>query len=309
MLDHAEEGCDPRLRLPSLGEIQNKILIKVKKAPSKTLVPTTSSSLGVSLALFDENATPGAEDEARAKKVKICESLSNLAIYTHSEHFHSFDDRPAKDPSHIFSVDENTISALHQTKHRELFTHNRRFLMRAYPSAAKHVDSSNPDPSKCWRKGVQMVALNWQHLDEAMMLNSAMFAGQRGWVLKPPGYRNSDRSSCQAEAGLHKTLCLKVTVLAGQHIPIPGMPKGAAAGSVVRGRSHASVRPCVKCYLHVEKHTDWCEDLPEALKLRDEQLKGSTSTSETDHPDWGPRGQVIEFKSVPQVVEEISFVR
>jgi len=154
-----------------------------------------------------------------------------------------------------------------------------------------------------------MVALNWQHLDEAMMLNSAMFAGQRGWVLKPPGYRNSDRSSCQAEAGQHKTLDLKITVLAGQHIPIPGMSKETAAGGVVKGRSPASVRPCVKCYLHVEKHTDWCEDLPEALKLRDEQLKGSTSTSETDHPDWGPRGQVIEFKNVPRVVEEISFVR
>ncbi len=187
LLDQPYQGCDPRLGLPRLEELQKKILIKVKKAPSRTNVPNgTSSSLGVSLSLFEENGTAGPEDDrtvVRAKKVKICDSLGKLAIYTHSEHFESFDDRSAKLPSHIFSLDENDISALNQTKHLELFRHNRTFFMRAYPSA-RHMDSSNPDPSKCWRKGVQMVALNWQTLDEAMMLNSAMFEGENGLGLE-----------------------------------------------------------------------------------------------------------------------------
>ncbi len=313
LLDKAHEGVDPRLRVPPLEDLKNKTLIKVKKTPSKTMVPNgTSSSLGLPLNRFTEDAGSGPDEDRvtiKAKKVKICESLSNLAIYTYSEHFASFDDRSAKTPSHIFSLDDTDIALLHQNHHRELFHHNRFFFMRAYPNA-KHVDSSNPDPSKCWRKGVQMVALNWQHLDEAMMLNSAMFAGENGWVLKPPGYRSSDSTSCQAETQLHKTLDLKITILAGQHIPLPNMRKGQPPPTTaVSGKANTAFRPMVKCDLHVEKPSERCEELTAAVKVKEDQLKQRTTPRETDQPDWGPTGETISFNAVPMVVEELSFVR
>jgi hypothetical protein len=58
--------------------------------------------------------------------------------------------------------------------------------MRTYPSGLR-VNSSNLDPTVFWRKGIQIVALNWQNWDEGMMLNEAMFAGTSGYVLKPEG--------------------------------------------------------------------------------------------------------------------------
>lgn len=42
-----------------------------------------------------------------------------------------------------------------------------------------------------WRQGVQLVALNWQKRDASCMLNTALFSGSDGWVLKPAAYRDS----------------------------------------------------------------------------------------------------------------------
>jgi len=315
LLDQPIEGLDRRLRLPTLEEMKKKILIKVKKAPSKTTVPSggTSGSLGVSLSAFEDDGSDDEKVVAKAKTVKICESLSKLAIYTHSAHFDKFDDREAKTPSHIFSLDENRIEALHETHHQELFKHNRTFLMRAYPSA-KHVDSSNLDPAFCWRRGVQMVALNWQTCDVAMMLNYAMFAGTDGWVLKPKGYRSADRSLCHSETDLYKTLDLKITVLAGQHIPVRGAKKDSIPDQSLNGKQYKDFRPLVRCDLHVERAPDCCNGSTEAVaKVKSPQpqpkLQAKTPAGETNNPSWGPGGHTMVFRDVPKVIEELSFVR
>jgi len=314
LLDRPYQGCDPRLRLPALEDLHNKILIKVKKAVSRTLVNNSMpGQLGVNLARFESDAAGGGDAAGPApKKVRICEALSSLAVYTHSEHFGGLDERAAKTPSHIFSLDEKAIDGLHEAQPAELFAHNRRYFMRAYPSAY-HVDSSNMDPSTCWRRGVQMAALNWQRLDEAMMLNAAMFAGQDGWVLKPAGYRSTDAAAARAaEAGARRTLDLRLTVLAGQHVPLPGLrqrasPAAAAAG--VAARAHAGFRPFVKVELHVEKRAERGDGPSPAGRAAEDQLKQRTPARETDSPDWGARGAAVEFKAVPKVVEELSFVR
>lgn len=238
----------------------------------------------------------GSEDErASKKKSKICEALSNLGIYTHSEHFVSFDTKNCTKPSHIFSISEKQILDLHEKKKEEMFAHNRDFFMRAYPAGFR-FDSSNLDPSLFWRKGVQMVALNWQNVDEGVMLNEAMFAGEQGWVLKPPGYR-SDPSG--TETIDYKTLHLKLTVYAGQHLPVP--PNETEDG----------FHPYIRCQLHVEKpdESKSAELIEGNGRPKGGEYKQRTTHRKGDHPDFGEEGAVIDFPVVSGVLEELSFVR
>jgi hypothetical protein len=294
LIDEAHEACNPEERLPRLEELQNKILIKVKKAAAEkqdsgsgaTLMPIPSRNDG------GDSGQSGSDDErgSTKKKVKICESLSNLGIYTHSEHFVSFEAKSAKKPPHVFSIGESQIMDLHETKRSEMFSHNRDFFMRAYPAGFR-IDSSNLDPSGFWRKGVQMVALNWQKLDEGMMLNEAMFTGEQGWVLKPPGFRSDPSEHIE-----YKTLDLKITVYAGQHIPIPP------------GQTERGFHPYVRCELHVEKPEEVTGE-PLDARAKEVEYKQKTLYSKGDHPDFGGEGVLLSFPQITMVVEQLSFVR
>ena len=304
LIDQAHEACNPEERLPRLEELLNKILIKVKKAAptataEKLTSPSTNSLAPTKSRTEGEPGQSGSEDEksSQKKKVKICERLSNLGIYTHSEHFVSFEAKSAKNPPHVFSIGEGQINELHDTKKEQLIAHNRDFFMRAYPAGFR-IDSSNLDPSGFWRKGVQMVALNWQNLDMGMMLNEGMFAGENGWVLKPPGYRSDASEPIQ-----YKSLDLKITVFAGQHIPIP-------ANQTERG-----FHPYIKCELHVQspEAASKAEATKDEAKKKDAVdatgHKQKTPYGKGDHPDFGVEGHVLTFRTVEKVVEELSFVR
>lgn len=292
LIDEAHESCNPEERLPRLEEILNKILVKVKKASPQNLEPTPNSSTlaPVNPRADGESGGSASEDErVTKKKAKICENLSNLGIYTHSEHFVSFDSKSAKKPSHIFSIGEGQIMDLHEKKREIMFAHNRDFFMRAYP-AGYRVDSSNLDPSTFWRKGVQMVALNWQRCDEGVMLNEGMFAGEHGWALKPPGYRTDPKEPIP-----FKTLHLKLTILAGQRIPIP------------EGQNEKNLHPSIRCELHVEKPGD--KNIEGMTKVRGGEWKHRTPPAKGDHPDFGQNGITLDFPQVDGVVEELTFVR
>ncbi|KAK1540107.1 phosphatidylinositol-specific phospholipase C [Colletotrichum costaricense] len=324
LIDKSWEGIDPRFRLPKLEELKRKILVKVKKAPNKIEVPPSTTALSQVFA-NDEDAS-GSDDErnkeapkqetpkppmtpkfdapakvhsgnepAKSTKVAICQALSSLAIYTHSEHFKSFETPAAKKPSHIFSISENRILELHTTKAREMFTHNKNFFMRAFPNGSR-VDSSNPDPSLFWRKGVQMVALNWQYLDEGMMLNEGMFADELGWVLKPIGYRSTDKDTLtEVDAAPHGDLELTVTIIAGQHIFVDD----DSASDSSRGKH---LRPFVKCELHVEIGAQ------NGKAADEDDFKLKTGSRRTDHPEW-ENGARLKFPKISRVVEELSFLR
>jgi hypothetical protein len=293
LIEQAHETCNPEERLPRLDELLNKILIKVKKASTpQTLEPTPSNNTlaPVSSRHDGESGGSASEDERiTKKKAKICENLSNLGIYTHSEHFASFDAQSAKKPSHIYSIGEGQILDLYEKKREIMFAHNRDFFMRAYP-AGYRVNSSNLDPSTFWRKGVQMVALNWQNCDEGVMLNEGMFAGERGWVLKPPGYRSNPKEPIP-----FKTLHLKVTILAGQHIPVP------------EGQTEKGFHPYIRCELHAEKPED--KNIEGIVKLRGGEWKHRTPAAKGDHPNFGREGISLDFPQVDGVLEELSFVR
>ena len=309
LVDKPSEQC-PNGQVPTLEELQNKILVKVKRASHKpeSVGTGTSSTLAPPHTLAVDDDGTGSDDErpgssaAKKRRVPICENLSALAIHTHSEHFENFESAAAKTPSHIFSISEGKILELHETKEKEMFAHNRDFFMRAYPNGYR-FDSSNLDPSQFWRKGVQMVAMNWQSCDEGMMLNDAMFSGEHGWVLKPPGYRSEDVSTSKEPTIPSHTLSLSISVLAGQHIPLP---------ESVGGKSK-NFRPFVKCELHVEKP----DERPAAsAKGTDRPYEGEyklrTAASKTDHPDFGTNesgSNLLEFQGVPNVVEQLTFLR
>lgn len=326
LLDARLADCPPSERQPRVEELMEKILVKVKR-PARTDLGLFKGSSQLTVPILHADDASESEDErlsaggdvpeagrvVKKSKTKIGEALGSLAIYTHSEHYKDFSAPGALTLSHIFSIDEYKILKLHQTKHQEMFVHNRNYFMRAYPHSTR-VYSTNLDPSLYWRKGVQMVALNWQrsHVDEAMMLNSAMFESEQGWVLKPPGYLAGDDTRSQAEAGKHRTLRrLRITILAGQLLPFPSGEPDDDAGSVSSAGAPDGVgfRPFVKCELHVETPEE--RNRKKAIKnglVQDGQYKQVTKCSETENPDWGA-GQVLEFPTIANVMEELSFVR
>lgn len=317
LLDKQLEGYDPRFRLPKLEDLRNKILVKVKKAHAHVIVPPNTMALPAIYAqdedasgseddktyrisgstLTDSNSVPPAQ--SKGVKVPICESLGSLGIYTRSQHYKSLDTREAKLPPHIFSISENRILEMHQKNHRQMFTHNKNYFMRAFP-AGRRIDSSNPDPSLFWRGGVQMVAMNWQNFDEGMMLNEGMFADEQGWVLKPSGYQVSDRNAeTQSMATPGRTMDLRITVFSGQHIPVQ------AGDEADKNRSASTIRPLIKAELHVDKLKDAERD----GQTHECEYKQKTTAGKTDHPDFGPDGAVLQFLNISKVVEELGFIR
>ncbi len=175
-------------RLPAPAELRNKILVKVKYVPTKS--PVDEVTRGEPSGSADDEP-PVAQVDAKGnvkqkKPSKIIQALSQLGIYTRGVSFKSFTQPEATMPCHMFSLSESAVSEVHEHNRQMLFDHNRHFMMRAYPSGMR-ISSSNLDAAYFWRKGIQIVALNWQNWDKGMMLNEAMFAGSGGYVLKPEG--------------------------------------------------------------------------------------------------------------------------
>ena len=294
--------------LPTPGELRGKILVKVKyvkpetakKNALKESTPdlkrqgSNSSSSGSE----NQNATVG---EEKKKKSSIIEPLSAFGVYTRSYHFSSLTSSEALVPTHVFSLSEKKLMEIHESHGPTLFSHNRNFLMRAFPSGMR-VSSSNLDPSVFWRKGVQIVALNWQKYDEGMMLNQGMFAGSGGWVLKPKGYRGKANKKemgkeSQADVISHRTVSLTVDVIAGQDIPLP-----------IGDTRPSGFHPYVKCELHVEKPEERSgAPIEREGRSKEGEYKMVTKTSKGPEPDFG--GERMEFLKVSGVVEELSFLR
>lgn len=195
----------------------------------------------------------------------------------------------------MFSLSEKAARAAHAKDPEALFEHNRNHFMRIYPFGLR-VTSSNLDPSFFWRRGAQIVALNWQNVDKGVMLNRAMFADQRGWVLKPPGYRSSDGAG---SAIVRKQLDLSIEVLAGQNIPLP-------PGDTNEKGFH----PYVACHLHVEADGDNAAGVPQGDDSTDSEkssYKRTIKSATGCNPDFG--SQLMQFPTVSGIVDELTFIR
>ncbi|KAK3374922.1 PLC-like phosphodiesterase [Podospora didyma] len=303
--------------LPAPGDLRGKILVKVKYAPpdksegSPPKAPSKSASeesVATDAAAAAAAAAAGTAQTPPPKKPsKIIQALSKLGIYTRGVSFKSLTQPEAAMPTHIFSLSENGVMEVHEKSARELFDHNRHFLMRAYPSGLR-IRSSNLDPAVFWRKGIQIVALNWQNWDEGMMLNEGMFAGTGGYVLKPNGYRTEQKLippakvhhtlATQATAVRHYAMDLTIEVLGAQSLPLPP-----------GDRNPDSFRPYLKVEVHVEEPGErhGSDPVPVDGKEKEGEFKAKTKAFKGRDPDF--RGQVLKFHHIPGVVPELSFVR
>ncbi|KAK3330945.1 PLC-like phosphodiesterase [Apodospora peruviana] len=304
LLDEPFDHFDHHQRQPLLDELTKKILIKVKRLDDSTVDPEAAER-GRTLQINPVNAKP-----------PICDMLAKLAIYTHSEHFEDQKSLSSRTPSHIFSLSEDRFTSLVQAKKdsicNQLFLHNRNFFMRIYPKGLR-VDSSNPDPSFHWRRGVQMVAMNWQKSDEGMMINDGMFADTNGWVLKPPGFLSKDEFNFDNVP--RRTINLRITILAAQYLPPPEERK-TASGVGFGNNKH--FRPHVKVELHVEKPhshqhgssgSNGCNGKHSPQPMKAIEYVQETPAAEGSNPDWGKNGVEVKFMEVSNVLEQLSFVR
>ncbi|MCJ1360051.1 MAG: hypothetical protein MMC33_010054 [Icmadophila ericetorum] len=297
-------GKDECLNLPSPAELRNKILVKVKHGDS-------SPGRDPSLQTINSNASQSDSDEQQSeehaeypkpKKNAMIGALCALGVYTQGYHFKSLTSPEASLATHVFSLSEKKLVEVHQSSGPTLFSHNRNFLMRAYPSGTR-FSSSNLDASFHWAKGVQMVALNWQRWDAGMMLNEGMFAGSGGWVLKPLGFRGDDKGEkkvgSESQTGLisHKFLDLSIELFAAQDISIP-------SGEIDPER----FRPYVKCELHiVEPEEQSGAPIEKGGRIKGGQYKKRSKDGTGIEPNFG--GEMIKFERIPKVINELSFLR
>ncbi|ETS73248.1 hypothetical protein PFICI_14853 [Pestalotiopsis fici W106-1] len=294
--------------LPAPSDLHHKILVKVKYAPPGHTGGTTAPD--ESRLPPEAQATSAAAPKKKKKPSKIIDALSQFGIYTRGVSFKSLSQPEAQMPSHIFSLSENGVLEVHEKQAPDLFKHNQNYMMRTYPSGMR-IGSSNLDPPEFWRKGIQIVALNWQKWDEGMMINEGMFAGTGGYVLKPEGYRGkkplatSDEKPAPITSGeiitapsqsqiSGKTCDLHITVLAAQNLPLPE-----------DDHNPAKLRPYLKVELHTEPHHTL--QLHQSGKAKEGEYKAKTKTMKGIDPDY--KGEVLEFKQVPGVTPELAFVR
>ena len=152
---------------------------------------------------------------------KLVDSLDRLCVYTRGLKFRDFHSDTTKTYNHIFSLAEGKFEKLCRDKEKSplLEQHNIDCLMRVYPSQLR-LTSTNFDPLQCWKKGVQMAALNCQTYDAAMQINEAMFAGdsdRSGYVLKP----RLLRPVAGTTADSRKRIDLSINVVSAQFLPRP----------------------------------------------------------------------------------------
>ncbi|KAG9197880.1 hypothetical protein G6514_000772 [Epicoccum nigrum] len=283
--------------LPAPKDLKKKILIKVKySSPDRTLDPLSANTDSVRFSNLQ--VTDPVKPAAKAKPVKITESLSRLGIYTRGVSFKSLTQQEASMPNHIFSLSEPAVIELHNRSPLELFKHNKDFLMRMYPAGTR-VDSLNFDPNLFWRMGIQVAALNWQTLDVGMMLNHGMFSGTDGYVLKPKGYRSLDSiqlSEDVPETPLKTLDQLSVQIIAAQDIPL----------------ANASDDPNnFRPYVKVELHTDAYISKPIEQDIESGHAKGTkfraqTTNSRGTSPYF--EGELLEFRNVQCVIPRLAFV-
>jgi len=202
--------------------------------PSRGSMTTASISSTTEDSDGERNDTsPPTSSSMKVHKSKIIRSLGNLAVYTRGLKFNGFMLPESKAHNHVFSLAERKFESLCKTQDMkaQLEKHNMRYLMRTYPSNFR-IQSSNPDPLLFWRRGVQMVALNWQTYDLPMQMNEAMFASgsdRLGYVLKPRELRESlsiqDEVSEPSIHGLgkmqKKLIRFSVEIISGQQLPRP----------------------------------------------------------------------------------------
>jgi phosphatidylinositol phospholipase C delta len=191
-------------------------------SPGRRSMTATS----VSSATEDSDVPAVKREKKKPSKSRIIKALSDLGVYTRGYKWHSFATVEANRYNHVFSIAEKALESICRDSElkAQLENHNISFLTRVYPSQFR-IKSSNFDPNAFWRRGVQMVALNWQTYDIGMQMNQAMFAAgadRLGYVLKPEALRDAPSPDLFHRRKLEKKLVrFSVKVISAQQLPRP----------------------------------------------------------------------------------------
>ncbi|RFU75169.1 phospholipase c [Trichoderma arundinaceum] len=274
-------------KLPSPNDLRRKILIKVKHVPPGTPLDKVDTIRS------EQVPVPTGPPPKPAKTIQ---ELARLGIYTQGVTFKAWTQPEATMPTHIFSISEKKFIDFHSKQWSVLFNHNKRYLLRAYPAGFR-IGSSNLNPAIFWGGGAQIIALNWQETDEGMMLNEGMFTGTGGYVLKPEGYRPKLTSKDETSDPItipRKSLNLVFTFLSAQNIPLPPSEKSAKG-----------FKPYIKVELHAEGSKN--SHAESDGHVHESEYKVRTKTHKGCDLDLG--AEKLEFKGIPGLVEELTFVR
>lgn len=225
-LDNSNIPNGPMLSSPSPMSPSEQSSMRIGSMATTSVSCTTDDSDAA-------QSIPTARNQPRKRKSKIIKSLGDLGVYARGVKFNDFPSPESKTYNHIFSFGERKFEALcrDQAGKTQLEKHNMQFLMRIYPSGMR-LKSTNPDPLLFWRRGAQMVALNWQTYDLGMQLNDAMFGcgtDRFGYVLKPRELRFPDplqgpptgSSNLESSKIPRKLIRFSVNIISAQQLPQP----------------------------------------------------------------------------------------
>lgn len=200
-------------------------------SPGQRSMTTTSVSSATEDSDAPQSRASSVRRERRRKshKSNITQKLADLGIYTRGQKFRDFTSSDSRRYNYVFSFAERTVEGICRTPNGkpQFERHNIDHLCRVYPSGYR-FKSSNFDPNTFWRRGVQMVALNWQTYDVGMQINQAMFAAGRdrtGYVLKPESLRqapevNGIEADLNVRPKLEKSLVkFSVDMISAQQLP------------------------------------------------------------------------------------------
>ncbi|KAF2005749.1 PLC-like phosphodiesterase [Amniculicola lignicola CBS 123094] len=212
---------------------------------------TTSTNATIPTSAFTSSAedsdNPHSSDRRKKPKSKtnITKVLGDLGVYTCGVKFSTFHAAEAYTYNHVLSFNERYFDKLVKPGMRSkqlLEEHNMRCLMRVYPSGHR-ISSTNFEPLKAWRRGVQMVAMNWQTYDLGQQLNEAMFSGgndRTGYVLKPTELRLEEPTPVVGhKRAPKKRVKFSVDIISAQQLP---RPRGVSP--------EANINPYVEFEMH-----------------------------------------------------------
>ena len=102
--------------------------------------------------------------------------------------------KPPRTPWNISSLKETKMSKFLKENEQEIIDFHRKYFSRVYPHG-KRVDSSNYDPINSFNTGAQIIALNLQTADLALLIYLSKFnengGSECGYVLKPNFMRHN----------------------------------------------------------------------------------------------------------------------
>ncbi|KAF2654604.1 1-phosphatidylinositol-4,5-bisphosphate phosphodiesterase 1 [Lophiostoma macrostomum CBS 122681] len=227
-------------------------------ASPRTSAASTTATMPTSALLSsaeDSDSPPATEAEDKKKRKtstsKIVKVLGELGVYTKGIKFTTFKTADANTYNHVFSISEKTFKDLTKQgslSKQALQEHNMRCLMRVYPHF-RRITSTNFEPLRFWRRGVQMCALNWQTYDLGQQFNEAMFkAGddRTGYVLKPAELRLEDPTPVVGHKWApKKRVKFAVEIISAQQLP---RPKTLSAD--------ANINPYIEFEMYSAEETD-----------------------------------------------------